>query len=70
MPRIKLTGVLHSEITRLGFSAGDVVDAQKGSDLTGSMYFDKQYNQTTQQCVVWPENYEITTTDTALSGLN
>ena len=43
------------ELQRLGLKDGDIVDATKGSELTRSMYFERE----SKTAVVWPENYEI-----------
>lgn len=46
------------ELKRLGIKHGDLIEAEKGSELTGSMYFEA--NKRT--AVVWPENYKIAET--------
>lgn len=46
------------ELKRLGVKHGDLIEAEKGSELTGSMYFEA--NRRT--AVVWPENYKIAET--------
>lgn len=62
---IKLTGALDWDLTRLGFEAGDVIKSHTppGKE-NGAIYFDTYYNGFTQNCVVYPENYEIIETKT------
>lgn len=63
MPRIKLIGELGLELERAGLKPGDEIDSTKGSELTGSMYFETYVNGRKFECVVWPENYELITVE-------
>lgn len=56
---IKLKGALDWDLTRLGLEAGDVIKNHSVPDQRGAVYFDTYYNGFTQNCVVWPDNYEI-----------
>lgn len=47
------------EMQRAGIKKGDIVEATKGSELTGSMYFDKTNGTRQFSCIAWPEEYEI-----------
>jgi len=60
--KIKLIGDLGYELTTFGIKSGDIVDAvsSEGSKC-GQMYFNMHIQGSTQQCVVWPENYELIT---------
>lgn len=49
------------ELSRAGIKAGDIVEATKGSELTGSMYFETKNGNRTFDCIAWPEEYEIVT---------
>lgn len=61
---IKLTGVLDWDLTRLGLEAGDVIkNHTQPKKENGAIYFDSYYNGFTQNCVVYPENYEIIDND-------
>ena len=46
------------ELKRLGIKHGDIIKAEKGSELTVSMYLEA--NRCT--AVVWQENYKIAET--------
>lgn len=60
MPKIKLKGDLHPELTALGLKAGDEVEATfLTSNETNQMYFQKSYKGFKMDCVVWPDNFEV-----------
>jgi len=58
--KIKLIGDLDFELTRFGIKAGDTPDAvtSEGSK-SGQLYFTIHIPGSSQECVVWPENYEV-----------
>ena len=58
--KIKLIGDLDFELIGLGIKAGDIVNAvsSEGSK-SGQLYFNTHIPGSTQNCVVWPENYEV-----------
>lgn len=49
------------ELCRAGLKNGDEIEATPGSELTGSMYFEKHNGTRSFSCIVWPENYEVVT---------
>ncbi|HPI43695.1 MAG TPA: hypothetical protein PLH91_00555 [Tenuifilaceae bacterium] len=57
---IKLKGELDFDLKKLGLMAGQTVFASpcKHSNM-GVMNFEVSYNGFTQDCCVWPENYEL-----------
>lgn len=60
MPIIRLKGELHPELKVLGLKEGDTVEAfTRNTETSGAMYFNRDYNGSTQQCVVYPDNYRI-----------
>lgn len=61
--KIKLTGELDTELTRIGLKPGDVVTPESSCKKTGAMYFFKLHIGFSNTCVVWPENYEIINED-------
>lgn len=61
--KITLIGTLGSELERAGLKPGDEVEATRGSELTGSMYFETWVDNRLFSCVVWPENYIINDID-------
>ncbi len=58
---IKLIGTLHPELTSLGLKPGDEIHATPDQvGKAGAMYFQVNHRSgITQNCVVWPDNYEI-----------
>jgi len=58
MYKIKITGELNPELRNLGISSGDVVQAHF-QNTNQAMYFQTVYYGNIQQCVVYPDNYEI-----------
>lgn len=60
MAKIKLKGNLDSDLIKLGLKEGDIIIAFPDSISTvGAMNFERVYNGFTQNCVVWPQNYEL-----------
>lgn len=58
--KIKLIGDLDSELISVGLKEGDIVNAETSpGSKSGQMYFTKYRSDVHQECVVWPENYEI-----------
>lgn len=57
---IKLKGYLDPELTRIGLKPGDIIRNAKAdtTGTSGAVYFDHYYT-IDNQCVVWPENYDI-----------
>jgi len=56
---IKLKGIIDWEITRFGVKSGDIIQNHTKPDTSGAVFFDVDYNSTTQGCVVWEDNYDI-----------
>ena len=64
--KIKLIGELHPELEALGLKTGDIIlnalPGPKNEDITtdtGQLYFTLHGFAVPQECVVWPENYEV-----------
>lgn len=58
MATIKLKGELDLELTRLGLKAGDIIRNATFSKSNKAMFF-SIFDVTHNDCVVYPENYEI-----------
>lgn len=58
MATIKLKGTLDLELTRLGLKSGDIIRNAIFSKSNKAMYFNVFY-VINNECVVYPENYEI-----------
>lgn len=58
--KIKLIGDLDFDLTRIGLKDGSIVDAFPSTgSKSGQLYFKVYRSDVDQDCVVWPENYEI-----------
>ena len=61
--KIKLKDSIISELTCLGLRPGMVVSGKISSKTTGSFDFTHYYNGFRNDCVVWPEDYEVVEED-------
>jgi hypothetical protein len=57
--KVKLKDSIISELRALGLRPGDIVKCEQFTETTGAVDFSFLYNGFPQQCVVWPEDYEI-----------
>lgn len=60
---IRLKGQLDLDLTKLGLRAGDEIKFNTPPASNGAIYFEVRYNGTTQNCVVWSDNYELIESD-------
>jgi len=56
---IRLKGDIDWEITRFGVKSGDVIEHHTAPDASSAIFFDIRYNNKTQTCVVWKDNYDF-----------
>jgi hypothetical protein len=62
---IKLKGILHPELIGLGLKPGRVIKYATADKTgkTGAVYFTVRHPVVDQECVVWPENYDVIKSD-------
>lgn len=56
---IKLKESIDDELKVIGCKPGDEVKVESFLPKTGAAYFTKHRNDVNQNCVVWPEDYEV-----------
>jgi hypothetical protein len=56
---IRLKESIIPELQVIGCKPGDEIKVTSMSEKTGAVYFTKYRNDVNQDCVVWPEDYEI-----------
>jgi hypothetical protein len=57
--KIKLKESINDELIAVGCKPGDEIKVEAISGKTGAVYFTKYRNDVNQQCVVYPEDYEV-----------
>lgn len=60
MAKIRLLESIHPELTALGLKPGDIIDATTCCfSKVGCMHFEVSGRNRTNQCSIWPQDYEI-----------
>jgi len=58
--KIKLKESINSELIAVGLRPGMEIESDDVNKTTGAVQFTQWYNGFSYDCVVWPEDYEIT----------